>query len=126
MATEKQQVHVCDVCGNVVEVIHGGAGTIVCCGVPMQRLDENTTDAAQEKHVPVVEKVDGGVRVRVGSVLHPMQDDHYIQWIEVIADGKCYRQFLNPGDEPAAVFPIEAEHVVAREICNLHGLWKKE
>ena len=126
MATEKLQVYVCSVCGNMVEMVHGGAGTLVCCGVPMQRLDENTTDAAEEKHVPVIERVDGGVRVRVGSAAHPMQDDHYIQWIEVIADGRAYRQFLSPGDEPAAVFPIEAERVTAREICNLHGLWKNE
>ena len=124
MAAEKQQVYVCNVCGNTVEVVQGGAGTLVCCGVPMQQLKENTTDATEEKHVPVVENVDGGVRVRVGSVLHPTQDDHYIQWIEVIADGKCYRQFLSPGDEPAAVFPIESERVAARAICNLHGLWR--
>jgi superoxide reductase len=123
MATQRSQVYVCSICGNMVEVARAGAGTLVCCGVPMDHLTENTTDAAQEKHVPVVEKVDGGVQVTVGSVEHPMQDDHYIEWIEVSADGKTYRQYLNPGDKPQAVFPIEAEEVTAREVCNLHGLW---
>ena len=91
----------------------------------MKLLTENTTDAAKEKHVPVVEKIDGGFRVKIGEVAHPMTDEHYIQWIEIIADGKAYRQFLNPGDTPEAVFNIEAASVVAREYCNLHGLWKK-
>jgi len=124
VATEKLQVFVCSVCGNAVESVRGGDGSLVCCGVPMERLSENTTDAAQEKHVPVVEKVDGGIRVQVGSVPHPMQDEHYIEWIEAIVDGKSYRQFLAPGDEPVAVFPVEGDGVVVREICNLHGLWK--
>jgi len=124
MATQRSQIYKCSVCGNEVEVIHAGAGELVCCGVPMDLLAENTTDAAREKHVPVIEKLDQGVRVKVGSVPHPMEENHYIQWIEVIADGKTCRQYLNPGEEPEAVFPIEAEQVTAREICNLHGLWK--
>ncbi|MBN2474953.1 MAG: desulfoferrodoxin [Pirellulales bacterium] len=126
MATARSQVYRCSVCGNTVEVVHSGGGTLVCCGVPMELLSENTTDAAQEKHVPVLEKVAGGIQVQVGSVAHPMEDNHYIEWIEVLADGKTYRQYLQPGAEPVAVFPIEAEDVTARELCNLHGLWKGE
>ncbi len=124
MATQKLQVYKCSVCGNMVEVIHEGGGQLVCCNQPMDLLTENTTDAATEKHVPVIEKVSGGVKVKVGSVAHPMQDEHYIEWIELIADGKAYRQFLNPGDAPEAFFPVEGERLTAREYCNLHGLWK--
>jgi len=124
MSAEKLQVYKCNICGNMVEVIHGGAGSLVCCGQPMALLAENSTDAAQEKHVPVIEKVDGGVKVTVGSVNHPMQDEHYIEWIEILVDGKSYRQFLNPGDEPVAFFPVEGNDITAREFCNLHGLWK--
>ncbi len=124
MATERQQVYKCQVCGIIAEVLDGGAGELVCCGQPMQLLVENTVDAAKEKHVPVVEAADGGVKVKVGSAAHPMEEKHYIEWIEVIADGRVYRQFLKPGDAPEAFFPVEAAGVVAREYCNLHGLWK--
>ncbi|MGD9009920.1 MAG: desulfoferrodoxin, partial [Desulfobacteraceae bacterium] len=96
----------------------------VCCGQPMACLKENTVDAAKEKHVPVIEKIEGGVKVAVGSVAHPMEEKHYIEWIEIVADGKTYRQFLNPGDAPEAVFNVEAASVTAREYCNLHGHWK--
>ncbi len=122
--TEKLQVYKCEVCGNIVEVIHEGGGELVCCGQPMKLFTENTVDAAKEKHVPVIEKVEGGFKVTVGSVAHPMEEKHYIEWIELVADGKAYRQFLNPGDAPEAVFRIDAEKVSAREYCNLHGLWK--
>jgi len=121
---EKLQVYKCEACGNIVEVLHGGAGELVCCGEPMKLLVENTVDAAKEKHVPVIEKVEGGVKVKVGSVAHPMEEKHYIEWIEVIADGKAYRQFLEPGQAPEAVFKIAAQNITAREYCNLHGLWK--
>lgn len=122
---EKLQIYKCELCGNIVEVLHGGAGELVCCEKPMKLLAENTTDAATEKHVPVIEKVPGGVNVKVGEVAHPMLDNHYIEWIEIIADGKAYRQFLNPGDAPEATFKVEgAQKIVAREYCNLHGLWK--
>ena len=124
MATERQQVYKCQVCGIIAEVLDGGAGELVCCGQPMQLLVENTVDAAKEKHVPVVEAADGGVKVKVGSTAHPMEEKHYIEWIEVIADGRVYRQFLKPGDAPEAFFPVEAAGIVAREYCNLHGLWK--
>jgi superoxide reductase len=122
--TEKLQVYKCEICGNIVEMLHGGKGELVCCGEPMKLYEENTVDAAKEKHVPVIEKIDGGFEVKVGSVAHPMEEKHYIEWIEAIADGKAYRQFLNPGDAPEAVFNIEAEQITAREYCNLHGLWK--
>lgn len=121
---EKLQVYKCETCGNIVEVLHGGGGELVCCGEPMKLLVENTVDAAKEKHVPVIEKVAGGVKVKVGSVPHPMEDSHYIEWVEIIADGEAYRQFLNPGEIPEATFCIEAEQITAREYCNLHGLWK--
>lgn len=120
----KLEIYKCMVCGNIVEVTHGGDGELVCCGEPMKKMTENTTDAAQEKHVPVIEKIDGGYSVTVGSVEHPMTEEHYIEWIELLADGKAYRQFLNPGDAPRATFRVEAANVSAREYCNLHGLWK--
>lgn len=122
--TERLQVYKCDVCGNIVEVLHAGGGELVCCGQPMKLRAENTVDAAKEKHVPVIEKIDGGFKVKVGSVAHPMEEKHFIEWIEMIADGKAYRQFLNPGEAPEAVFMVDAATVTAREYCNLHGLWK--
>lgn len=121
---ERLQVYKCNICGNIVEVLHGGAGELVCCQQPMQLLNENTTDAATEKHVPVIEKNDGGVKVTVGEVLHPMEEKHYIEWIEIIVDGKAYREFLNPGDQPVATFHVDGGNIVAREYCNIHGLWK--
>ena len=120
----KLQIYKCEVCGNIVEVLHEGAGELVCCGQPMVLREENAVDAAKEKHVPVVEKTAGGASVKVGSVAHPMEEKHYIEWIEIISNGKAYRQFLKPGDVPEATFGIEAENVTAREYCNLHGLWK--
>jgi superoxide reductase len=122
--TEKLEIYKCEICGNIVEMLHPGPGQLVCCGQPMKAFKENTVDAAKEKHVPVVEKMAGGVKVKVGSVAHPMEEKHYIEWIEVIADGKVYRQFLKPGEAPEAVFNLEAAEVTAREYCNLHGLWK--
>lgn len=121
---KKLEIYKCMACGNIVEVNHGGAGQLVCCGEPMKLLVENTTDAAKEKHVPVIEKIDGGYLVKIGSVAHPMEEKHYIEWIELLADGKSYKQFLAPGQKPEAVFKIDATQVSAREYCNLHGLWK--
>jgi superoxide reductase len=123
--TERLEIYKCEVCGNIVEVVHAGAGELVCCGQPMKLFKENTVDAAKEKHVPVVEKTAGGFKVTVGEVHHPMEEKHYIEWIEIIADGKAYRQFLKPGDVPEALFAVDAQQVTAREYCNLHGLWKK-
>ena len=124
MMAEKLQVYKCAVCGNIVEVLHGGAGELVCCGQPMENLVAKTADEGKEKHVPVIEKVDGGIKVKVGSNAHPMEEKHHIEWIEILADGKAYRQFLNAGDAPEAVFNIKADNITAREHCNIHGLWK--
>lgn len=121
---EKLEVYKCEVCGNIVEVLHGGVGELVCCGQPMTLQSENTVDAAKEKHVPVIEKVAGGYMVKVGAVAHPMEEKHHIEWIELLADGKAYRQFLKVGDAPEAFFAVDAPSVSAREYCNLHGLWK--
>jgi len=121
---KRYEVYKCEICGNIVEVLHGGAGQLVCCGQPMKLLVENTTDAAREKHVPVIEKVAGGYKVKVGSVPHPMEEKHFIEWVELVADDKAYRQFLSPGGRPEAFFSVEAAKVTAREYCNLHGLWK--
>jgi superoxide reductase len=121
---ERLQIYKCDVCGNIVEVVHVGGGELVCCGQPMKHLVENTVDAAKEKHVPVIEKTGSGYLVKVGSVAHPMEEKHFIQWVQLIADGKAYRQFLDPGETPEASFDIQADQVSAREYCNLHGLWK--
>ena len=121
---ERLQIYKCDVCGNMVELLHVGGGELVCCGQPMTHQAENTVDAAKEKHVPVVEKTASGYKVMVGSVPHPMEEKHLIQWVQLIADGKAYRQFLEPGGAPEASFEIQAAKVEAREYCNLHGLWK--
>ncbi|HML74370.1 MAG TPA: desulfoferrodoxin [Anaerohalosphaeraceae bacterium] len=123
MAT-KLEVYKCTLCGNIVMVMHGGDGELVCCGQPMKLMAENTSDGAKEKHVPVIEKIQGGYKVKVGSVAHPMEEKHYIEWIELLADGKSYVQFLSPGQAPEATFMVTADKVVAREYCNLHGLWK--
>ena len=122
--TQKNQIYKCPLCGNIVEVLHTGAGELVCCGQPMDLMEENTVDAAKEKHVPVVEKVDNGYQVKVGSVAHPMEEKHWIEWIELVADGRVYRQDLTPGQAPEAFFCVEADSVTARAYCNLHGHWK--
>ena len=120
------EVYKCEKCGNIVEVLHGGAGTLVCCGDPMVLLKESTADAATEKHVPVMAKTDHGVIVKVGSVPHPMEAEHHIEWIEVIAGGKAYREVLEPGVAPEASFCVDAKITVLREYCNKHGLWKDD
>lgn len=122
--TKRLQIYKCELCGHIIEIIHEGAGQLVCCNQPMKLYEENTVEASKEKHIPVVEKIEGGFRVKVGSIPHPMEEKHYIEWIEVIADGKAYRQFLKPGDAPEAAFMIDAAEITAREYCNLHGLWK--
>ena len=139
--TELNQIYKCNICGNMVEMVHAGAGELVCCGQPMMLMKENTVDAAKEKHVPVIEttenqgfsesqkskisvKTKTGIKVKVGSVPHPMEQAHYIEWIEILADGKAYRKYLKPGDKPEAEFCVDAKKIIAREYCNLHGLWK--
>ena len=121
---KRMDVYKCNKCGHVVVVVHAGSGQLVCCNQPMEAVVENTTDAAQEKHVPVIEKTDGGYTVKVGSVAHPMAEDHYIEWIELIAGDQVCRQFLSPGDAPEATFAFDGAAVSARAYCNLHGLWK--
>jgi superoxide reductase len=117
-------VYKCSICGNIVEILHAADGLLACCGQGMDLLTENTTDAALEKHVPVIEISGTTVKVQVGSVPHPMQDDHYIEWIELIADGKSYTQFLKPGGAPEATFEVDADNISVREYCNLHGHWQ--
>jgi superoxide reductase len=125
MATQLE-VYKCNACGNIVEVLHGGAGELVCCGQPMELQEAASVDAAKEKHVPVIEKTSSGFKVKVGSTAHPMEEKHYIEWIELIAAGKAYREFLKPGQAPEAEFCVQSSQVTAREYCNIHGLWKAE
>lgn len=120
------EIYKCNLCGNIVEVFHAGPGDLVCCGEPMTLMTENTVDAAKEKHVPVIEMGNGTITVKVGSVPHPMEEKHFIEWVELIADGKVYRQMLKPGEAPEATFAITATAVTAREYCNLHGQWSSQ
>ena len=124
--TKKMEIYKCELCGNIVEMVHGGKGDLVCCGEPMVRYEENTTDAAVEKHVPVVEEscCGGGVNVKVGSVAHPMEEEHYIEWIELIDGDKSCREFLQPGDAPEATLCAASAGATARAYCNVHGLWR--
>ncbi len=123
--TKINEVYKCDICGNVIEVLHIGAGQLVCCGENMELLDEKNSDEGEEKHSPVIEIEEDLVRVKIGSVPHPMEEAHYIEWIELTADNKSFKKFLNPGDESVAEFRVEANVLSARAYCNVHGLWKK-
>lgn len=122
--TQLKQIYKCSVCGNIVEVIHPSVGELVCCGKPMNLMKENSIDASLEKHVPIIEVTADGFKVKVGSVPHPMEEKHYIEWIELVVDGLSYRKFLKPGDLPEADFCLQGEKFFAREYCNLHGLWR--
>ena len=122
--TSQKEIYRCNICGNIVEVLHTGVGQLVCCGQPMERLTEKEKEEGLEKHVPVIEKTEKGILVKVGSVPHPMEEKHFIEWIEVIVDGRYCRKFLKPGDKPEAEFQISGENISAREYCNIHGLWK--
>ena len=124
--TKRKEVYRCAVCGNIVEVVNEAGGTLSCCDQPMDLLTENTTDAATEKHVPVVEKIEGGYRVTVGEVEHPMTEEHSIQWIELVTENNVLRKYLSSSDKPVAEFMTDATEVYAREYCNLHGLWKSK
>ena len=126
MATKRWEVYKCEVCGIVAEILDGGTGELICCGQPMTLLEEQTADPATEKHVPVIEQTNEGVTVKVGSVPHPMEDKHFIQMIEIIADDCVCREYLKAGDAPQAIFnfKVSPKNLIAREICNLHGLWK--
>lgn len=122
--TQLNQIFKCSVCGNIVEMVHTGQGHPVCCGKPMEEMVPNTVDASKEKHVPVIEKIEEGVLVKIGSAAHPMVEEHFIEWIEIIADGIVYRRYLKPGDAPEAAFCVQAQNVTARALCNIHGLWQ--
>ena len=124
--TEQKQVYKCNICGNIIEVLHIGQGELVCCGQPMELLQEKISDTGLEKHVPVIETTDSGIMVKVGEVPHPMEEQHYIEWVEIIADGKSCRMFLKPGDKPEALFDVKPQKVSAREYCSVHGLWKSK
>ncbi|MCX7857520.1 MAG: desulfoferrodoxin [Deltaproteobacteria bacterium] len=124
--TNRYEIYKCNICGNIVEILHSGKGQLVCCNQPMELMKENTVEASYEKHIPVL-GIDGeNVEVRVGSVPHPMEESHYIEWIEILNDGRLLRQFLKPKDEPKAQFKEKGENITAREYCNLHGLWKSK
>lgn len=122
--TKLREIYKCNVCGNIVEVIHAGVGQLVCCDQSMELLKEKTMDVGNEKHVPVIEKTKTGIKVKVGSIPHPMEEKHYIEWIQIIADGMAYRKFLKPGEKPEAEFDLKADKIEAREYCNVHGLWR--
>lgn len=124
--TENNQIYKCSVCGNMVEMVHPGKGQLVCCGQPMEIKIPNTQEASREKHVPVMETTADGVTVMIGSAPHPMEEQHYIEWIELVADGRVYRKHLKPGDKPQAEFCLNAAGITARAYCNLHGLWQKQ
>ena len=122
--TELNEIYKCEICGNIVQMLHAGPGELVCCGEPMNLLEEKTAEMALEKHVPVIKRDGNLITVTVGSTLHPMEENHHIEWIELIADGRRQRKFLKPGDPPEAQFLCGGETLTAREYCNLHGLWK--
>ena len=124
--TEVRQIYKCGICGNIVEVLHSGKGQLVCCGQPMELLVAKEEDTGREKHVPVIEKTSEGYLVKVGSVEHPMLEEHYIEWIELHQGPKVLRKFLQPGEKPEALFQVEGEPDMAREYCNIHGLWKSK
>jgi superoxide reductase len=122
---EKLEIYKCEICGNIVEVLHAGVGSLVCCGEEMKLLEGKNEDSSVEKHVPYIEKTESGVLVKIGQNQdHPMAEEHYIEWIQLIADDIAYRKFLKPGDKPQAKFEIKADKISAREYCNIHGLWK--
>jgi len=122
--TQKNQIYKCEICGNIVEMVHEGAGELVCCGQPMKLQEEKISDEGQEKHVPIIEQTENGVKIKIGSIPHPMEEKHYIEWIEIIVGEKVFKKFLKPNDAPEAEFRINAKNIIARAYCNIHGLWK--
>ena len=121
------EVYKCTKCPAIVETLQGGEGTLACCDSPMTLLQEGVTDAAKEKHVPVAEKTEKGIKVKVGSVPHPMEEKHWVQWVELLGDTFSHKHFLKPGDAPEAEFVCDCackSRITVREYCNLHGHWK--
>ena len=124
---QKNEIYKCNVCGNIIEVLHVGGGELVCCNQPMELMPEKgVAEEGNEKHVPVIEKTETGVKVKIGTAAHPMEDEHYIEWIELVVkdEGKVCRKNLNPGDAPEAEFKTQSDKLTARDYCNVHGLWK--
>ncbi|MEM3396777.1 MAG: desulfoferrodoxin [Thermoplasmata archaeon] len=122
--TELGQIYKCQICGNIVAVVHAGAGKLVCCGQPMTLMEPKREEQGKEKHLPVVTKTATGIHVAVGSVAHPMEEKHYIEWIEAITEKGTYIRHLKPGDKPEADFEISEKVLAVREYCNIHGLWE--
>jgi len=123
--TKKNQVYKCEKCGHMIQVLNKGSHP-VCCGEKMHHMEEDVVEASLEKHVPVIEKIEGGYKVTVGSIEHPMTEEHYIEWIQLVTETRCYTKFLKPGEKPEATFKLDCDDVTARAYCNLHGNWKKE
>ncbi len=122
--TKLNGIYKCNICGNIVEVLHAGVGDPVCCNQTMELLKEKTTDIGKEKHVPVIEKTPDGIKVKVGAIPHPMEEKHFIEWIEIIDEGKVCRKFLKPGNDPSAEFGSKSDKIIVREYCSVHGLWQ--
>jgi superoxide reductase len=122
--TKRLEVYKCEICGNIIELLHTGRGTLVCCGQEMNLMREQTADQTTEKHVPIIEKIPSGIKAVVGSTLHPMEEKHYIEWIEIITKGGASRKFLKPGDKPESLFKDVEGLEKIREYCNIHGLWE--
>ncbi len=123
---QKKEIYKCSVCGNIVEVLFAGGGELVCCGLPMELQQENTMEASLEKHIPIIERTEKGIRIKVGAHPHPMEENHYIEWIEVFDGKRFFKKELKPGDVPEGEFCIEGGKIIARAYCNIHGLWKAE
>lgn len=124
--TELKQIYKCNVCGNITEVLHTGVGELVCCGEAMELKKEKTEDEGQEKHVPVLERTEKGIKAKVGSIPHPMEEEHFIEWIEIVSGDRYCRKFLRPGSDPEVEFDIDDDNVIVREYCNVHGLWESK
>ena len=124
--TERSQVYKCEICGNIVEVLHEGVGQLVCCNQPMKLQEEKSEEQGKEKHLPEIEKIGKNIKVKVGSIPHPMEEKHYIEWIEIKTRNGIFRKFLRPEDEPEAEFEIKDEYILVRAYCNIHGLWAKK
>ncbi len=122
--TKQKNIYKCEICGNIIEVLHEGGGILVCCGQPMKHQKENIVEASPEKHIPVIERIKEGVFVKVGSVEHPMVAEHHIEWIELSTETGNFKEFLKIGEKPEVFFPINSKKITARAYCNLHGLWK--
>lgn len=121
-----KQICKCNVCGNIVEILHAGAGSLVCCNQPMEKLVEKNQEEGFEKHLPVIEKRGNLIKIKVGDVLHPMEDAHFIEWIEIIEDGVSYRKVLSPGQSPEMQMEVGGGEIFVRSFCNIHGLWKSD